>query len=499
MTTPAHAVDYTAKDFAGFREAMLAYASTVIPEWTSRAPADFGVAMVELLAYCLDILSYYQDRLVSEAYLDTATQRSSVLEIARMLGYTPYPAAASTGAVTLVTDLTQATPVLVPAGTQLITGFQTDVQGPLIFETTADASVPASGGTVQVPVVEGATQGTSTITVTSGTAGPVTVPVVTLGTSTGAADQRFVLPQIPVDQSTVRVYTQYPDGPAQWLASDSLLDAASGDRQFFLTTDAAGAVSVQFGDGVAGQIPDAGIQILAAYRVGGGTRGNLGANALVDVSAPLAGVSVQSSTETTGGLDAESSASIRRNAPAAHAIQDRAVTVADYAAAAGAVPGVDKASAIAQSVSMITVFLLGAGNGAPSQALIESATQYVQARAMAGTTVLVEPGTTVPVNFGSTSTPVTVGVRPQYRRTDVQLTVTQALQALLAPDATAFGQRVTVAQAYAAVHDIPGVLYVQIPVLARADQAQTGTADIVLREWETPVAGTINITAVGGV
>jgi hypothetical protein len=118
---------------------------------------------------------------------------------------------------------------------------------------------------------------------------------------------------------------------------------------------------------------------------------------------------------------------------------------------------------------------------------------------MAGTRVLVQPGTLVGVNFGSTSNPITLGVQQQYRRTDVQLAVTQALQNLLAPDVTSFQQRVTIAQAYAAVHDIPGVLYVQIPVLARADQVQTGTADIVCREWETPIAGDINITAVGGV
>lgn len=499
MTTPVNAVDYTAKDFSGFRDSMLTYASSVIPEWTSRAPSDFGVAMVEMLAYSLDVLSYYQDRLVAEAYLDTATQRSSVLEIARMLGYTPYPAVAATGSVTLVSDATQTVAVTVPAGTQLITQFQTDLQGPLVFETTTDVSVPGSGGTAQVMVVEGATQATSTIVLTSIDGSPQTIPVISLGTATGAVDQTFILPQKPVDQSTVRIFLVYPTGAIEWLHADSLLDAASTDRVFTLTTDADGTVSVVFGDGVNGAAPSNGIDVMCAHRVGGGIRGNLGANALVDVAAPITGISVQSSTATSGGLDAESSASIRRNAPAAFAIQDRAVTTADYAAAAAAVPGVDKANALAQAVSMVTIFILGAGNTTPTQDLIEATTQFVQNRAMAGVTALIQPGTLVPVNFGSSASPVTVGVQPQYRRTDIQLAVTQALQNLLAPDVTTFQQRVTIAQAYAAVHDIPGVLYVQIPVMARSDQAQTGTADIVCREWETPVAGNVNLTAVGGV
>lgn len=499
MTTPANAVDYTAKDFSGFRESMLSYASTVIPEWTTRSPSDFGVAMVEMLSYCLDILSYYQDRLVAEAYLDTATQRSSVLDIASMLGYTPYPAVAAQGSITFITDVTQATDVLVPAGTQLITGFQTDIQGPLIFETQEDVTVPAAGGTASVTVVEGATQGTATIDLVSDSASTVTIPVITLGTATGAVDQQYPMPQKPVDQSTVRVFGQYPSGPIEWLVSDSLLDAASTDRVFMLSTDAEGTVTVIFGDGVNGAIPDAGIDILCAYRVGGGVRGNLGTNALVDVAAPLPGISVQSSTVMTGGLDAESTDSIRRNAPAAFSTQDRAVTAADYAATAASVPGVDKANALAQAVSVMTVFILGAGNSQPPQDLIEATTQYVQARAMAGTTVLVQSGTLVPINFGSSTSPVLLGVEPQYRRTDVQLAVTQALQNFLSADVTTFQQRVTIAQAYAAVHDIPGVLYVQIPVMARADQGQVGTADIVCREWETPMPGNVTITAVGGV
>lgn len=496
MTTPV--VDYTAKDFSAFRDSMLTYASTVIPEWTSRSPSDFGVAMVEMLAYCLDILSYYQDRLVAEAYLDTATQRSSVLDIAAMLGYSPYPAVAATGSVTFVTDATQTTDVLVPAGTQLITTFQPDVQGPLIYETTADADVPASGGIVTVPVVEGATQSTATITLPSPDSSPQTVPVITLGTGSGLVDQQLTLPGTPVDQSTVRIFTAYPTGPVEWLVG-SLLDAAGGDRIFELRVDASGVVTVYFGDGINGAVPEAGISVLCAYRIGGGVRGNLAANALVDVAAPLPGVSVQSSTAMTGGLDPEESDSIRRNASAAYATQDRAVTTADYAAVAAGVTGVAKSNALAQAVSSVTVFILGAGNATPTQDLVETTTQQVQNRAMAGTTVTVQGGTLVPVNFGSTSAPVTVGVQPQYRRTDVQLAVTQALQLLLAPAATSFQQRVTIAQAYAAVHDVPGVLYVQIPVMARADQGQTGTADIVCREWETPVAGNITITAVGGV
>lgn len=496
-TTPA--IDYTSKDFMGFRESLLSYAKTTIPEWTSRSPADFGVVLVEMMSYGLDILSYYQDRLIGEAYLATATQRSSVLEIARTLGYIAYPAQAATGTVTLATDTTQTTDVTVPAGTQVITGLIETYGGPLTYETLADVTVPAAGGTATVAVVEGATQVSETITLTPDNASSQSIPVVDLGASTGSVDQVFSISRTPVDLSTVRVFGIYPAGPVEWVITDSLLDATSSERSVELRTDADGIVSVVFGDGVNGAIPESGTELKVAYRLGGGARGNASANSISDIASVISGVSVLSSSEMTGGYDAESTESVRRNAPAAWGTQDRAVTADDYAALALAVPGVDKAKALGQSTSLITVFLLGARNSTPAVGLFEQVTAYVQSRAMAGVTVVTQAGTLVPVNFGTAADPVTVGVMPQYRRTDVQLAVTQALQRMLDADNTTFAQRVTVADAYAAVHDIPGVLYVHIPMMARADQSQTGTDDVLCREWEVPVPGAVSITAVGGI
>ena len=52
--------------------------------------ADVGldsIALVELLAYTGDYLSYWQDSAATEAYLDTARQRPSVRRHARLLAY----------------------------------------------------------------------------------------------------------------------------------------------------------------------------------------------------------------------------------------------------------------------------------------------------------------------------------------------------------------------------------------------------------------------------
>ena len=73
-------IDYLTKDYAGFRQGMLNQIPLLLPQWTDRSEADFGVVLIELMAYVADILSYYQDRVANEAFLATATQRRSVAD-----------------------------------------------------------------------------------------------------------------------------------------------------------------------------------------------------------------------------------------------------------------------------------------------------------------------------------------------------------------------------------------------------------------------------------
>lgn len=81
------AIDYLAKDYESFRRLMLDRMALVAPEWTERSPADLGVALVELVAYAADYLSYEQDAIATEAYLGTARRRASIRRHATLLDY----------------------------------------------------------------------------------------------------------------------------------------------------------------------------------------------------------------------------------------------------------------------------------------------------------------------------------------------------------------------------------------------------------------------------
>lgn len=80
-------INYLAKDYTSFRQLILDRLAVVMPEWQERHAPDLGIALVEVLAYAGDHLSYYQDAVATEAYLNTARQRSSVRRHARLLDY----------------------------------------------------------------------------------------------------------------------------------------------------------------------------------------------------------------------------------------------------------------------------------------------------------------------------------------------------------------------------------------------------------------------------
>ncbi|NDJ78490.1 MAG: putative baseplate assembly protein, partial [Chloroflexi bacterium] len=80
-------IDYLAKDYASFRRLILDRLAVIMPEWTERHVPDLGITLVELLAYVGDHLSYYQDAVATEAYLDTARQRQSVRRHVRLVDY----------------------------------------------------------------------------------------------------------------------------------------------------------------------------------------------------------------------------------------------------------------------------------------------------------------------------------------------------------------------------------------------------------------------------
>lgn len=85
--TPEPDINYLAKDYDSFRQAMLDRMAVLTPAWKESHPSDIGMALVEALAYAADHLSYQQDAVGTEAYIGTARSRISLRRHAKLVDY----------------------------------------------------------------------------------------------------------------------------------------------------------------------------------------------------------------------------------------------------------------------------------------------------------------------------------------------------------------------------------------------------------------------------
>jgi len=97
-------ITYLAKDFLSFRKALSDFSALRYPAWQERSEADFGVMFMEALCSLADDLSYSQDRIAAEAFIATASERRSIVRLARLVDYEPAPATSSS--VLLQMDVT---------------------------------------------------------------------------------------------------------------------------------------------------------------------------------------------------------------------------------------------------------------------------------------------------------------------------------------------------------------------------------------------------------
>lgn len=478
-------IDYTSRDFNSIRQSLLEYAERVFPEWRPGSEGDFGVLLTEMLAWVGDVNSYYVDRAQLEAYLPTASQPESIFHIAALLGYVPHSGNPAKGQVILKNSDT-VREIVVPGGTRLTSEFDPDLDAEMVFETDYPVVLqPLSEFTVDI--TEGETK-----------EDPETGRPLTLAVADGTSSQKHRLPHPLVYRDTVEVWV----AGEQWREVTHLLDADPREAAFSTRIDPQGFTWIEFGDDLNGRVPAVGLEIATRYRVGYGSRGNIPAARVVGVyQSTTAGLSVnyeQNSGEMLGGADPESMEEVRTNAPMVFRTRDRAVTLEDFRNLALAVPGVTHASAVAQFWSSITIYITGPEGAPPSATLLRDVRKHLEGRALAGVTVTVAGPAPVSVNIGLAGTPLAVEVWPQSTNTQVRYDVEQAIKASLSPASTDFGQRLTVSWLYKVIMDTPGVRFVRIESMSRADASPGNTADIVLQPWEFPRLGDLFVTTAGG-
>ena len=143
------AINYLAKDYDSFRQLILDRLSLIMPSWQEAHEPDIGVALVELLAYTADYLSYYQDAAATEAYLATARQRISVRRHVRLIDYAMHEGCNARAWVTLKSATDEQLPI---GEVYFITGYP-GAPNQQVFNSSSLANVPASSYEVFQPLL----------------------------------------------------------------------------------------------------------------------------------------------------------------------------------------------------------------------------------------------------------------------------------------------------------------------------------------------------------
>lgn len=86
----------------------------------TRDPSDPAIALLDAWAGVLDVLTFYQERIANEGFVRTATERRSVLELARAIGYELRPGVAAGTCLAFTMDHVAGSPasVQLAAGTK---------------------------------------------------------------------------------------------------------------------------------------------------------------------------------------------------------------------------------------------------------------------------------------------------------------------------------------------------------------------------------------------
>ena len=301
-----------------------------------RAQSDFTdydfegsalATLIDTLAYNTYYTAFNTNMVVNELFIDSATLRDNVVAIAKQLGYRPKSATSPTAYVSFTVNYTNATTdkeLVLQPGTGFISSYDNNIYSYIVTDAVTGQVVNNVATFNNVAIKEG-TRLVNTFTVNS-----------------ALKSQRFILDNQDIDTTTIRVQV-YPGGGSfseEYKLADNILGVDGRSKVFFLDEIEDQRYEILMGDGVLGKKVENNSRIEVSYITTAGPESN-GVKTFVftgvvenpnGVSPNAFTTTITSSTPSSGGEEAESTAKIKYTAPKAYGTQDRAVTAQDYEA-----------------------------------------------------------------------------------------------------------------------------------------------------------------------
>jgi hypothetical protein len=318
--------------------------------WKDAYRSGTGQMLIEFYAYVGNLVLYYIERRAEESYIATARNRSSVVNLVKLLNYLPKRKTSSTGILTFSLNSANTADIYIEKFTKI-----KEISGLKFFvgEKELDEEGNYTGSIVGGGVLKA---GTTSLDLRA-IQGEVVQRNIT---STGSADQTYSIQDTNVEEYTLSVIV---DGVV-WTPVSSFAASAPEDLHYVVREELDGTLKILFGDNNKGYVPPLGSSIVLQYVLSDGLNGNVFQGDRIttidqdiyDVNGTSVSLNVTNSSaidpETgdtegafVGGDDEEDIEEIRYEAPRVFRTGDRAVTRYDFIALLENYAGVATANA----------------------------------------------------------------------------------------------------------------------------------------------------------
>lgn len=281
--------------------------------------------LLDILAYNTHYNAYLANMATNEMFLDSAVKRESAVSIAKHLGYTPvsYRSARASVSFEVIDPINSPSTLTLPK----FTPFTTSVNAKKYTFVNLDAVTinPFNGRYLftDVTLVEGE---------------PLSF---TRRVDIGIPEEKYVIPNLNVDTSTIRVRVQnsFTDTTAfSYTLADNLAGLTPDSKVFFLEENAAGYYQIYFGDGVISSKLQPRNLVIIEYLVSSGSGPNISSDLrqTFTLEGKIGGgdvpASIIATSNSTGGDEPDTIEEIKFKAPRFISAFNRAVTAEDYKA-----------------------------------------------------------------------------------------------------------------------------------------------------------------------
>ena len=274
--------------------------------------------LLDVMAYNTHYMAFYANMIANEMFIDSAMMRSSVVSVAKHLGYTPTSYIAPTATVSITVNSVSGSPssITLFAGTN----FTTTIDGTsYTFVPLADTVITPTSGVYS----------TTGIDLKEGKYLTYTHIINTADTT-----QELIIPNNQVDTSTLTVKVQNSVSDATtttYTLADNIIEIDATSTVYWLEETVGQRYRLEFGDDVIGKKLIDGNLVILTYLATSGTATNTASTfALSGSIGGSTSATITTTANAAGGSNGVSIDNIRFQAPKTYSAQNRCVTVQDY-------------------------------------------------------------------------------------------------------------------------------------------------------------------------